>query len=70
MAPVVCLAAGVLGLNATSNILDPVGPPLAAGGPPRLPPRTPLESYLSPNTVWIAWYILESLLYLVDIRNF
>lgn len=41
MAPVVFLAAGVLGLNATSNILDPVDPPLAAGGPPRLPPGTP-----------------------------
>lgn len=68
-APVVCLAAGVLGLNATSDILDPAGPPLAARGSPRLPPG-PLESYLSPNTVWIAWYILESLLYLVDIRNF
>lgn len=59
----------VLGLHATSDILDPAGPPLAARGSPRLPPG-PLESYLSPNTVWIAWYILESLLYLVDIRNF
>lgn len=36
------------------------GPLLTAGAMP----------YLSPNTVWIAWYILESLLYLVDIRNF
>lgn len=70
MAPVVCQVAGVLGLNATSNILDPMGPPLAARGSRRLPPRRPLKSYLSPNTVWIAWYILESLLYLVDIRNF
>ena len=70
MAPVVCLAAGVLGLKATSNILDPVGPPLAARGSRRLPPGPPVKSYLSPNSVWMAWYILESLLYLVDIRNF
>lgn len=33
-------------------------------------PQPLLMPYLSPNTVWIAWYILESLLYLVDIRNF
>ena len=32
---------GVLGLNATSDILDPVGPPLVARGSPRLPPGTP-----------------------------
>ena len=43
MAPVVCLAAGVLGLKATSNILDPVGPPLAARGSRRLPPRAPRQ---------------------------
>lgn len=41
-------------------------PPGARG--PLLTARA--SPHLSPNTVWIAWYILESLLYLVDIRNF
>ena len=38
MAPVMCSAARVLGLNATSNTLDPVDPPLAARGSPGLAP--------------------------------